>query len=53
MKRTIDLIGMSVGSWIGWTVGAWISFFVAFIVSGIGMGAGLYLARRLNERLLS
>ena len=52
MNRTIDFIGMSVGSWLGWTVGAWISFFTAFIVSVIGMGAGLYLARRLNQRLL-
>jgi len=53
MKRLIDLIGMSVGSWLGWTVGAWISFFAAFIVGVIGMGAGLYLARQLNQRLLS
>ncbi len=52
MKRIIDVIGMSVGSWLGWTVGAWVSFFVAFIVSVVGMGAGLYLARRLNQRLL-
>lgn len=44
---------MSVGSWLGWTVGAWISFFAAFIVSVIGMGVGLYLARRLNQHLLS
>jgi len=53
MKRLIDLIGMSVGSWLGWTIGAWISFFAAFIVGVIGMGAGLYLARQLNQRLLS
>ena len=53
MKRLVDLIGMSVGSWLGWTVGARFSFFAAFMVSIIGMGAGLYLARRLNQRLLS
>ena len=53
MKRIIDLIGMSVGSWLGWTVGAWISFFTAFIVSVIGMGVGLYAARQLRQRFLS
>ena len=52
MKRTLDLIGMTAGSWLGWTIGAWISFFAAFIVSAIGMGVGLYAIRRLNERLL-
>ncbi|MFQ5549636.1 MAG: hypothetical protein ACE5FJ_00185 [Gemmatimonadales bacterium] len=52
MKRIFDFIGMSAGGWLGWTAGAWISFFAGFIVSVIGMGAGLYAARRLSERLL-
>ena len=52
MKRILNLIGMSAGGWLGWTVGAWISLFAGFIVSVIGMGAGLYAAQRLTKRLL-
>jgi hypothetical protein len=43
------MIGMSVGGWLGWWAGAAISFFAAFIVSIVGMGAGLYAVRRLTQ----
>ena len=52
MKRILNFIGMSAGGWLGWTVGAWISVFTGFIVSVIGMGAGLYGAHQLTKRLL-
>ena len=52
MKPILNLIGMSAGGWLGWIVGAWISFFTGFILSVIGMGAGLYAANRLTKRLL-
>lgn len=49
MNRLIGLIGMSVGGWLGWMAGSWISTFTAFIVSVVGTGVGLYLARRLTR----
>ncbi len=52
MTRILNLIGMSAGGWLGWIVGAWISFFAGFILSVVGMGAGLYAAHRLTKRLL-
>jgi len=52
MKRILDLVAMSAGGWLGWMVGAWISFFTAFVVSVVGMGAGLYASRRLTKKLL-
>jgi hypothetical protein len=52
MKRVLNLIGISAGAWLGWTVGATISLFTGFIISVIGMGAGLYAAQRLTKRLL-
>jgi hypothetical protein len=52
MKRILDLIGMSAGSWLGWMVGAWISFFTAFLLSMIGLGVGLYATRWITKRLL-
>jgi hypothetical protein len=52
MKRLLDLIAMSAGGWLGWMVGEWVSMFTAFIVSVVGMGAGLYAARRITKHLL-
>lgn len=40
---------MSVGGWLGWIAGSSISIFTAFIVSVVGTGAGLYVARRLTR----
>ena len=42
---------MSAGGWVGWLVGAGISIFTAFLVSVVGMGAGLYLTRRITKGL--
>ena len=52
MTKILNLIGMSAGGWLGWIVGAWISFFSGFILSVIGMGAGLYAANWLTKRFL-
>lgn len=52
MRRLLDLLAMSVGGWLGWTLGALVSVFAGFIVSVVGMGVGLYAARRLTTRLL-
>lgn len=52
MNRWINLIGMSVGGWIGWALGAYVSFFTAFILSVVGTGVGLYVARRGMASLL-
>jgi len=49
MKKILDLIGMSAGGWLGWWLGAMISFFMGFIVSMDGMGAGVYEMRRLTK----
>lgn len=52
MKRILDLVAMSVGSWLGWVVGSRISFFAAFVISAVGTGAGLYASIRLRRSLL-
>jgi hypothetical protein len=50
MRRLYGLIGATVGGWLGWAAGAWISIFVAFILSVVGTGVGLYLGYRLAAR---
>jgi hypothetical protein len=52
VNRLLDLLAMSAGGWLGWVVGGWVSFFTAFVVSVVGMGVGLYVARRVTKGLL-
>ena len=52
MRRLVDLIGMSAAGWVGWVAGEPWGFFVAFILSIIGTGAGLYATRRFITRHL-
>ena len=42
----IDFLGMMVGSWVGWAVGDRVSLFLGIVLSIVGTGVGLYLARR-------
>jgi hypothetical protein len=49
MNWLLDLIGMTIGGWVGWAAGAPFGFFMAFIVSIVGTGAGLYGVRRLTR----
>ena len=52
VKRLLDILVMSAGGWLGWAAGAWISPFTAFVVSMVGTGVGLYVARRITKALL-
>ena len=56
MKRLLDMITMTAGSYLGWMISAYISIFTAFIVSMVGMGLGpylgLYLGRRFTKGIL-
>lgn len=49
MEKMTGFLGMSVGGWIGWWAGAHVGFMTAFMVSMVGTGAGLYVARRLAD----
>jgi hypothetical protein len=47
MNKLVSWLGLTVGGWIGWAIGAPVSIFTAFVLSMVGTGAGLYVARRL------
>lgn len=51
MKKIMNLLGMTVGGWIGWAIGAPVSIFLAFIVSIVGTGVGLYFAQKVTRSL--
>lgn len=52
MRWLLDALLMSAGGWLGWAVGAWMSTFMAFLLSTVGTGVGLYVARRITKALL-
>jgi hypothetical protein len=47
MQKLLGGIGAFAGSSVGWAVGARLSFFLAVILSVVGMGLGLYYGRKL------
>ncbi len=51
MGRSLGLFGAMFGGWFGWWVGDHVGFMTAYFLSVIGMGAGLYLARRFTANL--
>lgn len=46
IQKVVPWVSATVGSYAGWFLGAKAGIFVAFILSIIGGGAGLYLGRR-------
>lgn len=52
MNKLLATLGATVGGWIGWYVGNFAGIFMAFVVSMIGTGAGIYFAKRLADQWL-
>jgi len=50
VKGLLAFVGMTIGGWIGWVIGARLSTFMAFTLSMVGTGAGLYFANRFVSR---
>lgn len=49
MSKLFMLIGTTIGSYAGWWLGAHAGVMTAFILSMVGMGAGLYGGRRIAQ----
>jgi len=52
MSKLASFIGMTVGGAIGWYAGNIVGFMTAFVLSCVGTGVGLYLARRAAQQYL-
>ena len=46
MRRLFILIGATLGGWLGWWLGSRLNLFMAFLLSTIGAGVGVYMAQR-------
>ena len=51
MVKILGTLGAFVGSSIGWWAGAHVSMFVAFVVSTVGTGFGIYYGRQIALKL--
>jgi hypothetical protein len=52
MSKLLAWVGMTVGGAVGWWAGERGGYFLAFILSMVGTGAGLYVGRRMADALL-
>lgn len=50
MEKLLNSLGMFVGGWIGWAIGAPGGMFLAFCVSIVGTGLGLWIAHRATSQ---
>ena len=52
MSKLASFIGMTVGGAIGWYAGMVVGYMTAFVLSCVGTGVGLYVARRAAQQYL-
>jgi hypothetical protein len=53
MNKLCIFIGMTLSGWIGWRFGEQFGFLPAFLLSGVGSMAGVYVGWRINRDYLS
>jgi uncharacterized membrane protein YeaQ/YmgE (transglycosylase-associated protein family) len=53
MKKMLGFIGATVGGGIGWWAGAPVGTMTAFMLSIVGTGLGIYVGKRLADRMES
>lgn len=52
MDKLVSFIGMTIGGAIGWYAGSFVGFMTAFVLSCVGTGLGLFVARRLSRQFM-
>jgi len=52
MKKLLAFLGSTVGGYIGWGLGSHMGFMVAFVLSMIGTGFGIYAGYRVAQNYL-
>ena len=50
MRKLFTLVGGTLGSYAGWALGATVGTMTAFMVSMVGTGVGIYAGLRLARR---
>jgi len=52
MSNLLAFVGASIGGWVGWAVGAPLGIMLAWTLSVVGTGVGVYAGRRAAAALL-
>ncbi len=52
MKKLMDMIGMTAGGYLGWMLGMPMGYFMAFVVSMVGTGFGMWGIRKLTRGVM-
>ena len=52
MRKLFTLMAASLGGWLGFWLGAGIGMMTGYFLSVIGMGLGLYAAKRITREYL-
>ncbi len=52
MRKLFGAIGATAGGWLGWYIGAPVSLMLAFLVSMVGTGIGMYMGYRMAARYM-
>jgi uncharacterized membrane protein YeaQ/YmgE (transglycosylase-associated protein family) len=52
VNKLVGFIGATIGSYAGWALGARVSMMTAFMLSIVGTGLGIYVARRVVQDML-
>jgi hypothetical protein len=49
VEKLIVGVGATIGGYVGWYLGVRFGFMTAFMLSMVGTGAGMYVARRMSR----
>ena len=52
MRKPLTFTGSIIGSYLGWYLGAQVGMTTAFMLSFVGLGAGIYFGGKLAARLV-
>ena len=53
MGKLLSFVGATIGSYAGWALGSRYGTMTAFMLSIVGTGLGIYVARRVTSEILA
>jgi uncharacterized membrane protein YeaQ/YmgE (transglycosylase-associated protein family) len=53
VNKLLGFIGATIGSYAGWALGSRFGMMTAFMLSIVGTGLGIYVARRVANNVLA
>jgi len=51
MTKLLAFLGATIFGWVGWWLGDRVGLFTAFALSMVGTGLGIYVGRKVADRM--